>query len=67
MIDSSPRLPPFRVGVSVYRRDRPMTYKGRLMAVWWSKQTSTWQAQVKFPDGDARLGADKLVEVPRNG
>ena len=59
--------PPFRQGTAVYRRDRPMTYKGRVTSIWWSEQAGGWNAVVAFPDGDQRLGASKLVEVPRNG
>jgi hypothetical protein len=65
--EQSPQLPPFRVGASVYRRDRPMTHKGRLTATWWSTQTNSWQAAVVFPDGTKRLGTSRLMEVPRNG
>lgn len=66
MDDRSPNIQPFRVGASVYRRDRPMTEKGRVTAVWWSKRTGTWHVEAVFPDGHAHTGADRLVEVPRN-
>ena len=67
MSDASPHRQPLRVGASVYRRDAPMTTKGRVTAVWWSPKTSSWHAMVTFGAGQLHLGADELMEVPRNG
>lgn len=56
--------PAMRVGSKVYRRDWPMTVKGRLDALWWSPRHEIWMARVDFGlAGKAQLAASKLVEV----
>jgi hypothetical protein len=55
--------PTFVVGSSVYRRDRPMTYKGRVTSLFHSEQLQHWMAIVQFPDGAQRITVDRLIEV----